>query len=611
MSAIAGIINKDGRPADPVLIETLMASLDFRGPDGRGTWISANVALGFQAFWTTPEDTGLNRPLADPVSGLVIVMDGRVDNRSELLPLLSLPAGCSDPLGVLRGYQKWGLELPDHILGDFAIAIWDPHTQSLFCVRDRFGIRPFYFADTPECFVFASELRTVLDHPAVSSRLNEGMVAELLAYQISTATETLFSDVFRLAPRHWRLVTASRTVMGQYWSPAFTERRFATEAACADEFLDLLKTAVDCRLRRTGPAASFLSGGLDSTTITALACQLLPPEQIQTYSATYPGYTTDESFYIGLMADRYPVQSHIVPFALPPAGYFASWAARYRDFPGYPNGNALLHSLAMEQREHGVRVILGGQGGNHLLDGSSSVVADCLRTFRLVSFGQFARSYSYRGAPVWRTAYSLGIRPLLPKPQWLRRMVRRAQPEFRPLDADFVRRSGLAERCGGALPDWRPYGSMARRDMVHSLFSAVGAHFLELNSRDFADYGIEERSPFFDARLVEFAIQLPEKMRQRPGVWKQVLRQAAGPLLPPQVARRGIQAEFSKPSITVAENQDPPDFRHLESFLSADYLRTISNGGVHAILKTPGLGLLRGFAIVGAGYFLAAESARR
>ena len=92
MSAIAGIINKDGRPADPVLIEKLMASLDFRGPDGRGTWISANVALGFQAFWTTPEDTGLNRPLADPVSGLVIVMDGRVDNRSELLPLLSLRA---------------------------------------------------------------------------------------------------------------------------------------------------------------------------------------------------------------------------------------------------------------------------------------------------------------------------------------------------------------------------------------------------------------------------------------------------------------------------------------------------------------------------------------
>jgi asparagine synthase (glutamine-hydrolysing) len=609
MSGIAGIFQKDGRLVQLEMLAPLLAAVAGRGGDGSGVWMDGPAGLCQHSFWTVPEDQGVTGPLADEASGLAIVFDGRIDNREALLDDLEIEAGCPEPLVALHAYRRWGRDAPARLIGDFAFAIWDSSRRTLFCARDRLGVRPFYFADTPRAFVFASELQAVLRHPAVSGAWNEGMLAEVLAARITHPADTFFSDVLRLEPRHVLCVTAEAITRHCYWAPSFQERHFRSDAECAEELSQLLTTAVACRLRRTGPAAAFLSGGLDSSTITALACNLVPAGNLDAYTATYPGLAADESAYVDRFTARYPVRSHRVPLSMPPPDFYRLWAARYRDFPGYLNGNGLAHCLSTVQRENGVRVVLGGQGGNQLFDGSTAVIADLLHAWRFLACWKSARDYSYRGSPVWRTALRYGVRPLLPKPAWVRGLLGKSQHSHGPLDPDFVRRVNLADRLHRPVPDWRPYGSRARRDVAEGLFSALHAHHVALLDRDMAHYGIEERSPFFDFRLVEFALAIPERMRQRNGQWKYILRQAAAPYLPPEYLNRQVQAEFTEPALRIVASQNLPDLRLLEGRLSRDYLRKADNAA--GVMEDRSLPVLQRWAFLGCAWFVEAEAGRR
>jgi asparagine synthase (glutamine-hydrolysing) len=581
----------------------MLVHLAGRGGDGRGVWRHGPVALALDARWTTPEAVGDASPAVDPATGCVAVFDGRLDNRDDLSVALGVPPDASDAAFLLAAYAKWGEDAGAHLLGDLAAAVWDPRAQSLLCLRDRFGIRPFYFAVTPRAFVFASEISAVLAYPGVSTDLNEGMLAEHLLFDIHSDTDTLFAAVSRLRPRHTLRVTAGETRLREYWFPNLDRRSFASDAACAEEFLDLFRSAVRACLRRTGPPATHLSGGLDSSAVTAAACQVVPPEALITCSNVYPGEPADESFYIRQTAARYPFEANLVPFAPPPdPGYFAERAARYRDFPGFPNGGALFHDATLLLRRRGVRAVLGGQCGNHLLEGFSSVIADDLFSLRLADFYRSCRGYRY-GASFWRTAWWGAIRPALPKPAWLRGLAGRPGHSFAPLSAEFVRRSGIAGRLA-PTPDWRRYGSRALRDVVTTLFSPHSTHFLEHIDRAGAEYGVEERIPFLDTRLVEFCLRMPESMRQRDGVWKNVLRQAMAPYLPEAVLRRRVQAEFSAPSCRIIDTQRLPDPEPLAGYLDAATLRALRADYRAGI----GTRVYRGWSIAGVNYFLAAEA---
>ncbi len=541
MSGIAGIFHRDGAPATPAAIESLLAAIPGRGGDGRGVWTGGSAALGLDARWTTPESTGESAPAVDPATGCVAVFDGRLDNRDDLAATLGVALTAPDAAFVLAAFAKWGEDCPAHLFGDVAAAVWDPRARALHCFRDRFGIRPLYYAVTPNAFVFASEIAAVLAFPGVPATRNDGMLAEHLIFDIHSDEETLFAAVRKVRPRHSLRVTADALNTRPYWFPNLDPRSFRSDAACAEEFLDHLRTAVRACLRRVGPPATHLSGGLDSSAVTATACQIVPPEEIITCSNVYPGQRADESFYIRQTTSRYPFEANLVPFApQSDPDYFDRWAARYRDFPGFPNGSALFHDATLLLRRRGVRSVLGGQCGNHLLDGNFSVLTDDLLSLRWYSFFRHCRGYQ-QGASFLRTAYWGAIRPALPKPEWLRRLAGRPGRSFAPLSPEFVRRSGIADRIPPP-PDWRPYGSRALRDVLTTLFSAHSIHFLEHIDRAGADYGVEERIPFLDTRLVEFCLRMPENMRQRDGVWKFVLRQAMAPYLPEAVLRRCVQA---------------------------------------------------------------------
>src|SRR5262245_42090580 len=238
-----------------------------RGPDGTGQWVDGPVGFGHQMLSTTPESLHERQPLRDETGDLCLVLDGRVDNRSELKAALEARGARlhddTDAELVLKSYVVWGEECPKHIIGDFAFAIWDGRKRQLFCARDFFGIKPFYYHIDDSTFRFGSEQHQILEDPAVRRRPNEGMIAEYLASAITNQEETLYQDIRRLPPAHVLIVRAGQVRKQCYWSPDFSKNiRYRTDEQYADHFLSIFKESIRCRLRSVGTVGIALSGGL-------------------------------------------------------------------------------------------------------------------------------------------------------------------------------------------------------------------------------------------------------------------------------------------------------------------------------------------------------------
>jgi asparagine synthase (glutamine-hydrolysing) len=209
MSGIVALYHRRGQPVAAEL-EPMLAALAHRGPDGVHTWRDGAVGLGHLLLRTTPDAPGAIQPL---VAGeLAITADARLDNRAELIQALRMderPAHeLADAALLLAAYAKWGERCVDHLLGDFAFAVWDGRTRELFCVRDHLGVRPFYYHATPARFACASEIKALLSLPDVTRTVDDGRVAEFLALLESEGKDaTCFQEIRRLPPGHWLRVT--------------------------------------------------------------------------------------------------------------------------------------------------------------------------------------------------------------------------------------------------------------------------------------------------------------------------------------------------------------------------------------------------------------------
>ena len=207
MSAIVGIYNLDDRPVNHADLVHMVDILAHRGPDGAAVWCEANVGLGHRMLHTTPESLSETLPFVDKSRDLVITADARIDNREELTEALGLSAETakqlSDSQFILQAYIKWGEDCPNHLLGDFAFVIWDGRKQKLFCARDHFGVKPFYYYHAPgKFFAFATEIKALLTLADVPRQLNELRVGQYLTGMFDDKEITFYEGILRLPPAH-------------------------------------------------------------------------------------------------------------------------------------------------------------------------------------------------------------------------------------------------------------------------------------------------------------------------------------------------------------------------------------------------------------------------
>ena len=570
VSGIAGIVHLDGSPIDARILQRMTDAIARRGPDGAGTWLNGSAGLGHRMLCTTPEALRERQPLRDESGQVCLVLDGRVDNREDLGKALEAKGitlrDRTDAELVLKAYLQWGEDAPVRILGDFAFAIWDGRHRALFCGRDIFGIRPFNYYRGGNFVLIASELHQLFYDPRVKRIANEGMVAEYLSVQITHCEETLWEGILRLPAAHLMWVRSSGIEKRRYWDFDLSkEIRYKTDEAYASHFLELFREAVRCRLRSYGPIGSYLSGGLDSSSVSVIANELLRKqgrtEPLDAFSLVFPGMSCDESEYIQETVKHAGLRSHLFPPVPPSMDYYQEQASRYQDFPGWPNGGAMSLTLDEGLRQAGTKVVLTGWGGNECLEGSwSSMMTETAREGKLLELVQTAKAEApIADAQWWRLVFDYGVRPNIPSAvKRFLRPLRRWRRQFGWLPTEFLGRTALLSRIQAFAA---PQGASPVQQAMHSYFySGWNAHFHESWDRNAAFLGIEQRHPFFDRRLAEFAFALPERQRSHRGLVKIVLRNALRGRLPESVIRRWVQADFT-PTFTAAvralDGQDP------------------------------------------------------
>jgi asparagine synthase (glutamine-hydrolysing) len=501
MSAIAGIWNLDGEPASDVLLRRMTAA------KGVASTIDGDLAMSHRMLCTTPESLHETQPLWDESGGCCVVMDGRIDNRQELaaaLPDHAVLRDDTDAELLLKAYLAWGEGAPARLAGDFAFVVWDNRRHNLFCGRDHLGIRPFYYYTNNRLFLWASDIHALLRHPAVPSRPNEHMIAELLGDCVSNQDETLHIGIRRLPPACSLTVQRNALRVSRYWDPPQNRLQYRRESDYTDHLRTLLTEAVRCRLRAPDAVAAELSGGLDSSTVVTLAKPLSDAMGVrfEAFSMVFPGLPCDESEFIDAVAAGGNV-TKVTPAAR--ARWVQNAVRRFRDFPGYPNGE--MHASLWQSALHrGYRVMLTGIGGDEWFGGFAAT-----GPFDLVR-ARFAT------ASALRTLFRK--HPLLP---WM--------------NAQFARRINLSRShrmCSAASRNARAFVRCGQRVLA-----------LEIQSRLAASMGVELRHPFNDVRVVSFAARLPHSQLLRNGEIKWILREAMRGILPEIVRIRRSKAEFS------------------------------------------------------------------
>lgn len=553
MSGILALWNLDGQPIDPRLLQRLNDMMAHRGPDGDGIWMAGAAGLGHRALHTTPESPFEQQPLQDASGHLCLTFDGRLDNRIEIKADLERnglsPRLDTDAELIILAYRCWGENCPQYLIGDFAFAVWDDRHRRIFCARDHVGVRPIYYYAGPRFFLCSSELRTILEHPAVPREPNEGMVGEYLASSITSQTETLYRDIYRLPPAHSLTISASGIQVRRYWDiDLLQEIHYRTDDVYAEHFTQVFKEAVRCRLRSLGSVGAELSGGLDSSSVVGMAAELIrsgnvPACGFESFSLTFPGQECDESRYIQDVIRKWSVKATLVT---PEKGHAQNVLRQVRehlDFPEYPN-YFMFHSLMHAQRSRGMRVSLTGIGGDDWLGGQDSPYADLLRRGQWLALLREIRE-GLRADDLPGILKRM-VAPLLPDSihrayAWTKN--RAELPSW--IDAGFARRIHLLERLR-ARPESRPSSSYVRWNRFLHYRSGEQAHSNEIAERASSRLGLESRHPFHDRRVMEFALAMPNRQLQRGEQGKWVLRRAMRGLLPESVQQRLNKGEFSQ-----------------------------------------------------------------
>jgi asparagine synthase (glutamine-hydrolysing) len=307
MSGIVGIVHLDGKPADPRLLRRMTNYLAFRGPDCQNIWIDANAGFGHTMLRTTREAQHEHQPLT--LEGRVwITADARLDDRQALVEKLlakgrTVGIAAPDVELILHAYHVWGEDCVDQLLGDFAFAVWDAPRRRLLCARDHLGIKPFYYFHSGSIVVFSNTLDCIRLHPAVSDRLNDLAIADFLLFDLNQDEEsTSFAEIRRIPPAHVASWSASRLHLRRYWTLPIDEPiHLRRSSDYVEWFRELLDAAVRDRMR-SDRVGIFMSGGVDSSTLAAAACENADGE-VRAFTSVFDRYGNDRR-YAQMVADH-------------------------------------------------------------------------------------------------------------------------------------------------------------------------------------------------------------------------------------------------------------------------------------------------------------------
>jgi asparagine synthase (glutamine-hydrolysing) len=562
MSAVGGVVSLDGAPVDEHRLDPMVAALEHLPAERVGRWHGNGAALFQLAFPTTPQADRERQPLIDDPSRTVVVFDGRLDNRDELLRELRAPAlgEASPDCEIVRAlFARHGRDCPLRMVGDYALAVWQPGERRLFCARSPVGWRPLLWHRSPHVFAFATDVTALIKGLALERRPNEGALAEFLSVRFMTQTETLWRDVYRLPPGA-ALEVASGTVRSWHWHTGPFAEETGTDAELAERLLALIDQAVAACMRSSTAVAAQLSGGLDSSTVVCRAAQLRRTgrveRQIRPITVRFPGEAHDESEFSRAVDEVTGIESleaRPAPFSWDRA---RAWSERTLHLPLRPNVVSVVLPTFARAREQGARVLLTGEGGDDWLAGTTAHWPDLIARGRLAQVWREAVTQT-SGPPAQRLRLlgGSGFLPLVSRSS--RAQIERPNLDYSAVVPDWIRpewaaRVGLSERWRADAPPIR-LPSIAQRSRFFRYTLARSHINMDNAVTAAAQLGVELRHPLHDRRLTEFLVGVPGAALRRNGVRKHLLRDAMRGSLPEKVRTRPGKAMFHMPIISALD----------------------------------------------------------
>jgi asparagine synthase (glutamine-hydrolysing) len=508
LSGIVGIFRRRGVPVQRDILKSLTNFLRYRGPDALEVWTDGGaIGLGHAMLRTTREAAVECQP-ATLEARLWIVADARIDCREELVGELRRlgrgiePAAC-DPELLLHAYDAWGEACVRRLRGDFSFAIWDAPRKKLFCARDHFGVKPFFYALTEDLFLFGNSLNCLRLHPEISDELNDAAIGDFLLFGLNCdPATTTFRDIQRLPPAHFLSLSAIEMRTERYWSPPVDGRiRYRRSEEYVEHFDALMKAAVGDRLR-TESVGILLSGGLDSGFIAAEARELSAGDSgvkdLRAYTKVFETLLfDDEGLYARKTADflKIPLELISVDDLQP----FDRWEISPPEPTDVPFFAGLMDHYSLISSN--CRVALAGDGADNLMSFQMWPWAkELLRAREWHAFAiEMAQFLWVRPVP-WR-----GLRYRLERIAGQQRTLTEF-PSF--IAPDFAKRQNLEERWAKGYrcaTDAHP----VRPRAYESIMSPLLTQLCELNDPGVTRCPLEFRYPFFDLRIVEFLLSIP------------------------------------------------------------------------------------------------------
>jgi asparagine synthase (glutamine-hydrolysing) len=550
---LCGIVQL-GRPPEIENVARMAAALDHRGPDGDGAFSDEGVALGFRRLAIIDLSDAGRQPFASEDGALQLLHNGEVYNYRELRRELESRGhrfrSATDTEVILRAYEEWGDRCVERFNGMWAIALWDGRQRRLFCSRDRFGVKPFYYRWDGQRLAFASEPKAF--HAGGAAEPNLLAVRDFLEQDyVDHTEETFFAGVRKLPPAHSLVLDARGVRVERYWS---LEPQEATAGDAVEQVRELVLDSVRLRLRSDVPIGTCLSGGIDSSAIACVVDHLLRTEaenakpvgeRQKTFTAYFGERGFDERPYAEAVVDRTRAEPHWITFDDRELVELLPAIVESQDEPFRSTSIVAQWFVMREAAGAGMKVMLDGQGADEVFAGYHGYFgpffADLLLRARLAAFASEISAYrSLHGAPAGRIAIDL-VRPFVPeRGRWAARGRRRGGG--RTLVAPELRR--FAPTLEG---DGNPYRDRLRRQL-HLILTRRGLpELLRYEDRNSMAHSLEARVPFLDYRLVELVFALDGRELIRDGVTKSILRRAVGDLLPATVRDRVDKLGFVTP----------------------------------------------------------------
>ncbi len=551
MCGIAGFVETAGPHLPQSVLERMTASIQHRGPDASGFYRQGGVNLGHRRLSIVDLAAG-KQPMTNEDGSVWIVYNGEVFNHADLRPGLEEAghryATHCDTEAILHSYESYGPDCLSRFRGMFAFALWDSNHKTLFCARDRLGIKPFYYFWDGRLFAFASEIKALLEHPSISAELESAALPEFLSFGYTSDDRTLFRGIRKLMPGHWLRLSldrpAPRFEIQQYWDPPKNPgAEPANDEYWIRECRRRLEETVEMRLMSDVPLGMFLSGGLDSSAIGALMARKIS-KPVQAFAVGYAETPYSELPWARQAAKVIGADYREVSIGMEDFFNALPNLVWHEDEPVSWPSSISLYFVPKLAAQH-VKVVLTGEGSDELFAGYS-------RYNHYLRYGALMNRYRFVPGPI-RTL----IRRQVESSSLLSANLRRKLMHTPLGREDAVGSLYLDNFCcafsqkedARLAPGGRPDANFLRywnsgpfrSQLTQLLYSDQKTYLVELLMKQdqmSMAASIESRVPFLDHQFVEFAARVPDRLKIRDGAGKYILKKAVEDLLPHDIIYR-------------------------------------------------------------------------